>query len=465
MSTRAVATGETTARPRPWFFDVDAIASCAPLVVLIVIGTWRKGGFFKPDVVALPCLCLALAFVSPVVLSWLRRHPLPVLAGVAVTAWWVVDAQIWRHSVESWRLAAAWLCAAAGYGVARSLPLTARRMAALAVTVIGFALSIAGLVVVAASSTLWTWTDERSLRFQGPLTYPSAIGLYLLITLIASIEVWRLGTATGGRPPAGQALARPGAGEPALWAGLATPVRAFIVLGVVATDSRGALLGLVVLLCFRSVRCELGQAIVAAVIASPALLFGQRDGVRPWLIVVAAVVALAVASVPRHLVRNAIRYLAIPALVVAGWLLATQHHAVSGFDASWTERGHILRGATKVFTAHPIFGAGPDPFIPTTTLNGQPGIDAFAHNEFLELLISIGVVGVVVLAVGGYLAVRPLWARRGALAAPVLATAVAGGLVDFVWHFPALGLLCGAVAGLSAPLITAARERVAFGGD
>ena len=455
MSTHAVAASPSTAPQRPWFFDLDAIVTCAPVVILIVIGTWRKGGFFKPDVVVLPCLCLALALVSPVVLAWLRSHAVSALAGVGITAWWIVDAQIWGHSVESWRLAATWVCAAAGYGVARSLPLAARRSAALAVTVIGFALSIAGLFVVAARSTIWTWTDERSLRFQGPLTYPSAIGLYLLITLIASIEVWRHGFATEGRP----------ADRPALWARLGTTMRAVIVLGVIATDSRGALLGLVVLLCFGSVRCEIGQAIVAAVIASPALLFGQRDGVRPWLVVVALVVAVAVAAVPRHLVRSAIRYLAIPALVVAGWLLATQHHAVSGFDASWTERGHILHGAVNVFTAHPLFGAGPDPFIATTTLTGQPGIDAFAHNEFLELLLSVGVVGVLVLVAGAYFAVRPLWSHRGTLAAPVLATASAGGLVDFVWHFPALGLVCGAVAGFGAPLVAVTRGRVAFEDD
>lgn len=435
-----------TARPRRGFFDVDAVIACAPLVVLIAIGTWRTGAFFKPDVVTLPCLCLALALVSPAVWAWLRRNPVSLAAGAVATTWWIVDAQVWAHSIESWRLAATWVCAAAGYGVSRALPSPAKRIGALAVTIIGFALSVAGLALVAARSTTWTWPDERSLRFQGPLTYPSAIGLYLLITLVAGIEIGR-------------------SGEAPSWSRLMTPVRAVILLGVVATDSRGALLALVVLLFFRGIRWEIGQAVVAAAIASPVLLFGQRDGVRPWLILGAGLVAVGVATVPRHVVRKAIRYLAIPALGVTAWLLATQHHAVSGFDASWTERGHILRGAVKVFTAHPILGAGPDPFIPTSTLSGQPGVDAFAHNEFLELLLSVGVVGSLVLVVACYLAVRPLWKRRSALAAPVLAAAAAGGLVDFVWHFPALGMLCGAVAGFGTPLVAVARERVAFDGE
>ena len=421
---------------RPWFLDVDVLVAGAPLVVLIVVGTMRQGAFFKPDVVVLPCLCLALAFTSPVVLGWLRDHPLPVLAGVVVTAWWLVDAATWRHPVESWRLAATWLCAAAGYGVARSLPLISRRIVALAVTALGFGLSVAGLILVGSRATAWTWTDERSLRFQGPLTYPSAIGLFLLVTLLASLEVWRTTGNASVDDPAHSSTAK-----------FATVVRAVIVLGVVSTDSRGAVAGLVVLLCFPWIRRELGRAIVAALIAAPVLLYGQRDGVRPILLLVAAVLAIGVAVLPKSLIHQASRYLAIPAIVLTCWLLATQHRAVSGIDASWTERGHILRGAATVVGAHPLFGAGPDPTIPTKTLNGLPGIDAFAHNEPLEILLSVGMVGTLVFVIAALVVVRALWAGRSRNAMPVFATALAGGLVDFVWHFPALGLLCGVVAG------------------
>jgi len=435
------------AAQRPWQIDADAIGGCAPIVVLLAVGTLRKGAFFQPDVVVLPCLCLALALLSPAIVAWLRAHPLPALAGVAATAWWIIDAAIWRHGVESWRLASTGVCAAAGYGVARSLSPASRKLTALAVTVIGVALSLAGLFVVATRSTTWTWPDERSLRFQGPLTYPSAIGLYLLITLLASLEVWRRGDEVG--PPR------------AASAWLAPVARTLIVLGVVSTDSRGALAGLVVLLCFRVTRRELGAAVVAAVIAAPVLLYAQRDGVRPALVVVAAVVAVVVAAIlglsgsSRGSRVAGVRMAAVGwavaaiALGAAGWLLATQHHDVSGFDASWTERGHILRGAVDVFGAHPLLGAGPDPSIPTTTLAGLPGIDAFAHNEPLEILLSVGIVGAIVLAAAAVIVARSLWPRRADIAMPVLATVAAAGLVDFVWHFPSLGLLAGVVAGVA----------------
>jgi hypothetical protein len=253
-----------------------------------------------------------------------------------------------------------------------------------------------------------------------------------LLTLLVTTEFWPMGGHSNGNM--GRAL---------------TAARAITLLGVAATDSRGAIAALVVMLCFRSVRRALTPAVVAAAVAAPLVLFGQRDGVRPWLIAAALVVAVAIAFVPQGLLRKAIAVLALPALGVAGWLFATQHHAVSGFDASWTERGHILRSAVTLFSNHPAVGAGPDPRIPTTTLTGLRGIDAFAHNEPLEILISIGILGAVALVLALVIVVRPLWRQRGALAAPAVVTLAVAGLFDFVLHFPVIGLLAGSVAGLS----------------
>jgi hypothetical protein len=328
---------------------------------------------------------------------------------------------------------ATWLCAAAGYGATRALPAAARKVVAAAVTTLGLAFAVIGLALVAARSTTWTWPDERSLRFQGPLTYPSAIGLFLLVTLFASAELAKTRPDDAARSARGF-----------------TAVRALILLGAVATDSRGTLVALLAMLCFRDVRRWLGPALVAAVIAAPLLLYGQRDGVRPLLIAVAVVVALAACALPFSLLRKGFLVLAGPAVVVAGWLLATQHHDVSGLDASWTERGHILSGALTVFNAHPLFGAGADPWIPTHTLSGAAGIDAFAHNEPLEMLISVGVIGTLFAAIAIAAVVRALFATRSSQAVPLLVTVGVAGLVDFVWHFPALGLLAGVVAAVGA---------------
>lgn len=433
MTTQTTNTAPARLSQHRALLDADAISAAAPVVVLVVVGTLRKGGFFKPDVVVLPCLCLALALVSPPVLRWLRANPVPSLLGVAAVAWWVLEAVVWKHGVESWRMPATWLCAAAGYGATRALPAAARKVVAAAVTALGLALAVIGLALVAMRSTTWTWPDERSLRFQGSLTYPSAIGLFLLVTLFASAELSKAGSDDAARGARGF-----------------TAVRALTLLGVVATDSRGTLVALLAMLCFRDVRRWLGPAMVAAVIAAPLLLYGQRDGVRPLLIAAAVVVALAACALPFSLLRKGLFVLAVPAVGVAGWLLATQHHDVSGLDASWTERGHILSGSLTVFDAHPLFGAGADPWIPTQTLTGAPGIDAFAHNEPLELLISVGVIGALFAAIAIAAVVRALFASRGTHAVPLLVTVGVAGLVDFVWHFPALGLLAGVVAAVGA---------------
>jgi hypothetical protein len=432
QTTATTAAPPTRARRPP--LELDAIWAAAPILVLVIIGALRKGGFFKPDVVVLPCLCVSMALVAPPVLRWLRANPWPVALGVAATAWWVIEAVIWRHGVESWRMAATWLCAAAGYGVVRGLPMGARRVVAGVITGLGVSFAVLGLAFVATRASVWTWPDERSLRFQGPLTYPSAIGLYLLLTLFASAELRgaRPGDA-GGIEPAERAI---------------TAARALILLGVAATDSRGAFAALLAMICFRDVRRWLLPALIAATLAAPFLLYGQRGGVRTLFIAAAIVVALAACALPISLPRGSLLVLAVPAAAVGGWLLATQHHAVSGLDASWTERGHILRGALDVLYAHPLFGGGPDPWIPTTTLSGAPGVDAFAHNEPLELLISTGVVGTLFTAVAMAAVVRALFPARSRFAAPLLTTVGVAGMVDFVWHFPAIGLLAGVVAGI-----------------
>jgi O-antigen ligase len=366
---------------------------------------------------------------------WIRGHLAAVAAGTVATAGWILDSTVSHHGVDSWRLPATWICATAGYGCARGLPHRARGALLVTVSVAGGALAAAGLTLVGVRSTFWTLVDERSLRYAGPLTYPSAVGLFLVISLVATAEAW------------------PSRRRPDLiWT---TIVRAVIVLGVIATDSRGAVLGLVVALCFRRLRQPLGPAAIAAVVAGPLLLLGQRtDGERLLATATAAAVAVAIAVsivlvVATGVARRVVTVAAAPAIVVIGWLLLTQHHVVSGLDASWTERGNILRGAASLFARHPWFGAGPDPRIPAHTLAGQPGVAFFAHNEPVEILVSIGVIGTLLLAGCVTVVVRALYDHRSVLATPLAISAASAGLVDFVWHFPALGLAIGIVAGAS----------------
>ena len=405
--------------------DLDAVVLAAPLLTLLVLATWRKGAFFRPDLAVMPVLATALALMTPQVRDWLRDHLLATAAAVLATCWWIGDAVAWHHSVDSWRLPATWICLAAGYGCARSLPAAAQTAARTGTAIAGLLVTTTGLISVATRSTFWTLLDERSLRFSGSFTYPSAVGLFLVIALIAGSDL-----------PNGAVFAA---------------ARAVTVLGIVATDSRGAVVGLVVALFFRRVRRAIGAPTIAALVGAPLLLVGQRAHTNHALVAAAVIVAVGLTFIPDGVISRVARLLVFPALAVAGWLLLTQHHAVSGFDASWTDRGDILRGAWKVFTRHPLLGAGPDPSFAAHTLTGAPGIAYFTHNEPVEILISVGIVGAVVLAACGTVVVRAVRSSFGPLAAPVLVTVAAAGLVDFVWHFAALGLAAGIVGGASTP--------------
>jgi len=411
----------------PW---PTAVALAAPLLTLLVVGVIRKGAFFRPDIVVAPVLAVALALSIDDVRAWLRAH-LPVVAAITIgTGWWIASALVWRHSVNTGELPAAWLSLLAGYACARTLSPQAQRVVLVGVALVGLALAVVALVVLGVHSTAWTFLDERSLRFSGPFTYPSAAGLFFVVATVAAATAADTGSDAQRR--------------------IMTICASVMVLGVVSTDSRGAVLGIAVMLCFRTLRQRLRVAVLAAIVAAPLLLIGQRADSNRLLVVGSAVVAVTLAFIPDGVAVRALYVIAVPAFCLLGWLLVTQHHVVSGLDASWAERGNVLRGTVHVFAAHPVFGAGPDPLIPAHTLAGQPGIAYFAHNEPVELLISVGIVGTLVLAICAGVVVRAARAYRTELAAPALLTAFVAGTVDFVWHFPALGLAVGIVAGAGA---------------
>ncbi len=135
-------------RVRSLRVDLEALALAAPLLTLLILAILRKGAFFRPDIVVSPALVLALALSTPQVRTWCRQHLAAVAAGIVATGWWIGDALLSHHSVDSWRLPSAWLCMAAGYGCARSLPPAARRVVQAGVAVTGVALAVAGLVLV-----------------------------------------------------------------------------------------------------------------------------------------------------------------------------------------------------------------------------------------------------------------------------------------------------------------------------
>ena len=128
----------------------------------------------------------------------------------------------------------------------------------------------------------------------------------------------------------------------------------------------------------------------------------------------------------------------------------------------WQSRGNLassgrseaLTSAMDLVARHPWFGVGVGQarfFV--TGPGGSDAVALYAHDEYLQTLVDLGVVGamlLLILLVTSFRLVRrrgdALWA--GSIAA-LTAFAVHSGL-DFLWHIAVLPLLAGLLTGLAA---------------
>ena len=424
----------------------------APLLALCVAGEIvREGGFYPGDDIGLPFAVAGLALVTPGALPVVRRH-WPIAAAAAVLlGWWVGSGVAHHGGAAGMRLPATLIALCAGALAVRLLPAPAAAL--LRRCVVGFGVVVAGLGLVSlvTSGSWWVLTDERSVRLAGPFAYPSAVGLFLILCLIGTLG---------------------GSGGSAL-----RGLQALLVVATLATDSRGALLALaaVVLAARREERREMFPALISGVLAAPLILLGQHrtsgQATHEWLTAIGVLVAIALATritgPPRPAgrftgqPRSAAWWRAAAAVPVAGCagvaalLLATQHHAVHGLDASWNQRWGTLHSAWSALLQHPWWGAGPDPIFPARTASGAAGIAYFTHNEPLEIALSLGVAGLVAATALVAASVRRFGLWRDASWRLVLVAFLVAGLVDFVWHFAVLGL----VAACVAPAVTRPANR------
>ncbi len=434
----APATGWRSMVRQTWATGVPLLALC------VVVSVLREGAFRPGDAVALAFAVAGLTLVMPGAVAELRRHGVIVAGAAVLLAWWTGSDVASGAGIAGMRLPSTMIVLAAGALAARLLPPYGRAALRDVVVWFGACVAVLGLTSLATGRGWWVLPDERSFRLAGPFAYPSAAGLFFVLCLI--------GTLASGEAIPSRVL------------------RPTFVLATVATDSRGSLvaLGVVVLVAAAWQRRLLLEALLAAAPGAPLVLLGQHRyggrGDRGWVLALGVVVTIAVAAgapaaasrwrrtatqaaLPRLLGRVVVASACLGCVGICGMLLATQHHAVSGLDASWSQRLGTLHSAWTALLRRPWFGAGPDPTFPARTASGAPGIAYFAHDEPLEIALSVGVVGLAAAAALVALAVHRLgWWRRAGWR-PVLAALVAAGLVDFVWHFAALGLAAAAVAG------------------
>jgi len=144
-------------------------------------------------------------------------------------------------------------------------------------------------------------------------------------------------------------------------------------------------------------------------------------------------------------------------------LLVPQVHGTVGaltnarFNLASSARSGEAAAALHTIASHPLAGVGPGHPLRWTGPTGAVKVDRYAHDEYLQVLTDLGIVGAglaaFLLVAGG----RLLWRARAsspdrALWAGGVAAAVAFGVhsvFDFLWQVPAIPLMVAALVGLA----------------
>jgi hypothetical protein len=332
----------------------------------------------------------------------------------------------------------------------------------------GAVVALGGLVALAAwAGVAWRLprfailVDGRLWRGGSTLTYPNAAAALLVMLAVLAIG------ARAGRP---RSAYRAGVGY-------------LLLVGVGAAASRAGFIalavGLVGLGLFAGVRAtarRLAAPLLGAVVAVGALTpsFPAHDPPRPGLAMAGLLVGAALAIGPALLAGRLPGWARLAALLsvpVGAALLLTRVVPARALDAVLASRGNLasegrtgaLHAALRLVDARPVTGTGVGlaRFV-WPTGDGNLSIALYAHNEYLQLLVDLGAVGLALLAALALAIVVVLRRGRRIAQSPGIRAGAIGGLAafaahsgfDFLWHIPVLPLVAALLVGLAGPGVT-----------
>ena len=402
------------------------------LASVTVVEIVRQGAFYPADAFAVAVVSLVL-IVSSLVVGVDRRALGVVVAVGACAAWWMVSAE--RHSEPKsfLPLGASMLGFLAAFLVVRRLGLPVRQFAAVLLATIGAGAAAIGLAASLGRRFPLAMPAQDLWRLSTTLTYADAAGLLLGMALLVGLAL-----------------------DPGRWY-----LRADVALcaaGLVATQSRGAVLAAVVGLLFVpwSATRAWTRPLLAG-LAAGLVVVGTSSGpaTQPWaaaavgVVLLGGVVRLPI-RLPRLTPRRALVTVgcAVVAVVVVVAALHTpierriELNSTGDRMTEWTAAADQWRSA-------PWLGVGPDALLRFHAVDGT--FAHFAHNEYLQVLADAGAVGaLLLLASAGTVvaAVRREDVLTSCATGALVAFAVAGAL-DFDWHLAALGVVGGWVTGLA----------------
>ncbi|NJC71062.1 hypothetical protein HC031_15275 [Planosporangium thailandense] len=441
----AVVTGASTTTP----------AHVAALLAALAAGVVAQGGYYAAGRILLTALVAVALVLALAARPPSRGDAGPLVHGcVALAAW-----SLTRAATAGGFPAA--IGAVATLGCLAAAPLVLSRTSAVqrercAEAVLGVGALVA---IIAWAGVAWrlprfaVLVEHRLWRGAATLTYPNAAAA--LLVPLALLAVALLAARPRSAPLAGGAyLLLVGVGAALSRAGLIALLAGFVVLtvgvGVRATVRAAAppALGAVVAVG------ALAPSFPATAVAHPALAVAG--------LLVGAVVAIGAPRLPGR--YRAATLTGALALVAAA--AATQAHA-GYLKAVLASRGNLdssgrsggARAALELAASHPLAGTGIGrSALFWTTPDGTGAVALYAHDEYLQILVDLGAVGLLLLAVllaavvvtirrGRAHAHRP-GIRAGAVAA-LAALAVHSGF-DFLWHIAVLPLAAGLFIGLAA---------------
>ncbi|WP_433265144.1 O-antigen ligase family protein [Actinosynnema sp. CS-041913] len=398
-----------------------------------------QGGYYLPGRV----LSAVLAGIALVV-ALRTRGPLllPAAAG-ALALWAVARAALDGKPLTALPTVVALGVFAAAVLVAQRTDVRQRELAASAAVGVGVLVALTGWAAVAWRIPGWSVVADGLARAASTLTYPNAAA-----ALFASLAV--LAVSRQSAPHVAAACV--------LLVGLgATLSRAGLIAVAAGLVAAGFLSG------WRRTARHAGPAVLGAVVAVAALApsFPVAGPARPVLAVAGLLAGVAVA-VGLARAGDRVRVVGLSAgfglVVVAAVVYGKLDGLLGGrLSLSSPDRRGALGAALDLVAANPLAGVGPGQGWFTWHRDGTR-VMRYVHNEYLQVLVELGAIGLALLAALLAAVVHTVRRRTagpwaGAVAALVVLAVHSG--FDFLWHLPATLLAAGLYTGFASSRPTA----------
>ncbi|MEU6154165.1 O-antigen ligase family protein [Actinosynnema sp. NPDC047251] len=393
-----------------------------------------QGGYYLPGRV------LSAVLAGTALVIALRDRPrdlfLPLACG-GLAVWAFLRAVVGGEPLSAVPTIVALGVLAAAFLAAQRTDVRQRELCAKAVIGLGALAALAGWAAVVWRVPSWSVVADGLARAGSTITYPNAAAALFAALAVVAISLpsaWHAGAACVLLTGLGATLSR--AGLLALVSGL---VAAGFLAGWrrTARHAAGPVLGAVV---------AVGALVPSFPVATPAHHLLAVGGL------------LAGVGLAAGLTRVDGRVQVITAatvLVVGGVALVARGNLLGDrLSLSSPDRAGATDAALHLIAANPLTGVGPGRGWFAFDRDG-PRVMRYAHNEYLQVLVELGAIGLVLLGVLLYAVFRAARTRvdgpwAGAVAG-VLVLAVHSGF-DFLWHLPVTLLAAGLLLGLASPL-------------